>query len=285
MVTEVAYVCTEDFWPLLSLSMQSLFRSGTSFDRVVVYVVGETMPAWKFRDPRVSVRLVPDISDSGWGKDGLYWGTNKTHFCESDADRVIYLDVDTLVLKPIDRLYVGDDSDLLARHAVRVYTHGWDPDWWTEALSSVGVSGFPLYSPGFMVMQNSSHQRICQDWRGCIRRILDGDVPPLVADKHAELYAFSLACGVQGLACCDLNPSAHRYAMIGEGFDDAVVYHLGTPGFYRHYYNVRSALGIERISDSRVRAPAFLKLRALSHGARHRVKTALYGSRERRGEY
>ena len=285
MITEVAYVCSADFEPLLFLSMRSLFSSGTTFDRVVVYLVDTDAPNWRFRDDRIHVEVVSDISDTGWGKNGKYWGTNKTHFCQSDADRLIYLDVDTLVLRPIDAIYESSDADLLARLGVRTYTHRWDPVWWQSALNSAGSGSFPLYSPGFMVMQNASHRRIKKTWRDCIKSILQGEVPPLGPDKHAELYAYSLACGVEGLTHQDMLPEHHRYAMIGEDFDDAVVYHLGTPGFYRHYFRVEDKLGKKKLASPAIHRPRFLRFRGFRHRLKHRIKTRLYGAREKRGEY
>jgi len=288
LTTEVAYVCGAEFKPLLYISLQSLLASNTTFDRVSLYIVG-SHPDWHFKDDRIVVCPVDDIGDQGWGKSGCYWGTNKTHFCSSEADRVIYLDADTLVLGAIDESYEGKDADVIARPAVPIYTDRWTTErqeQWSSALETAGAErDFPLYSPGFMVMQNSSHVRIRDTWRRLIREILAGDLPPMKPDKHAELYAYSLACGVERMSHEAMPPAHHRYAMIGEEFDDAIVYHLGTPGFYRHYDRVLRGLGEAAFDRRSVPTPRFMRLRGLSHRIRHRIKTRLFGNRARRGEY
>src|SRR3990172_4209288 len=108
--TEVVYVCPPDWRHYLFTSLRSLLASGTSFDRVVIYCVGRLPRNWRFEDPRILVEEVPPLIDG-------YFLSNKTYLCQRPVDRVIYLDADTMIRKPIDTLYLNVASDFVGRTA------------------------------------------------------------------------------------------------------------------------------------------------------------------------
>jgi len=54
---------------------------------------------------------------------------------------------------------------------------------------------------------------------------------PLPANRFAEMYAFSIAASLEQLTHFSMPDSGHRYAFLGEPWEDATVYHLGTPRF------------------------------------------------------
>lgn len=260
------------------LSLRTLFHFNPDLESVRVYVVGEGSNDWSLGDSRICVETVPDIGARGpWGH---YWGNNKIHLCRSEADRVIYLDTDTFVLGSLEETYVGVDADLIARPGVEVYMGIHDDDKWDATLSAVGAPSYPYYSPGFMVFQNGSHKRIEKSWHRMIDLILRDELP-IWARKHAEMYAFSIAAADQGLTHAAMKNHHHRYAMIGESHEDAVVHHLGTPGFYRHYLPIEAELGLDHDDSLPVDRPKLTEMHAFYTWVRNGIHRRL---RRRRRE-
>jgi hypothetical protein len=256
------------------LSLRTLLFSNPDIERVRVYVVADKTPQWRIDDGRVTVEAVPDIGARGpWG---YYWGNNKIHLCRSDADRVIYLDTDVMVLKPLQLTYEGKSEDLIARYGVETYMgRYWTVENWRRVLQAAGSrDDYPFYSPGFMVFQNGAHKRVEETWHAIIEMILSGQLP-LPANKHAEMYAFSIAAAAENLTHSPMEVWHHRYAMIGESWHDAVVYHLGTPGFYRHYLPVEKELKLADRSDIIVPRPYLTSAHAVYTRVRHRLKRKL----------
>jgi len=265
----------------LLLSLRTLFWSNPDVESVRVYVVSpsEDVPKWGIRDDRVKIEAVPDISSTGaWGR---YWGTNKLHLARSTADRVIYLDTDVMILDDLAKSYADSRADLIARPAPDVVSRRhWNPERWSQKVQQAGASpDMPFYSPGFMVFHNGAHQRLRAEWEAVIERILSGETP-FSADKHAEMNAFSVAASIVGLSHHAMADEAHRYAMIGEGAADAVVWHLGTPGFFRHYIPQEKKLGLDK-EDLPVARPAFLWLRALQSRLRYKYRAIRRGGVKR----
>lgn len=283
MKTEIVYVISPDFWRYLFLSLRTLLTSGTHLEQVRIYLVADSDPGWSIDDDRITVELVPDISARGeWGS---YWGNNKIHLCKSEADRVIYLDTDVMVQRPLHLVYEETQADLVARYGVSTYMDRYyDPDRWASVLEAAGTTFYPKYSPGFMVFQNGAHRRIEKTWHKVIEKILNGELP-LPVNKHAELYAFSIAASIENLSHHPMKERDHRYAMIGEGHEDAVVYHLGTPGFYRHYLPIEEEIGLDSRTDLPVPRPRFTEVHDFYTRVRHRLKHKILGPRDTRLEY
>lgn len=277
-MTEYVFVCSANYWRYLFLSLRSLFASNRETGYVVVYMTGEAFRVKKIqdriRDARVNVRHVRDIGDS-------YWMANKIHLCESSADRVVYLDADVAVLQPLEQIWSGHEEDLIARPADITYTKKWYPEKWKAAIEAAGAGEYPFYSPGFMVFQNRSHRRLGQTWLRLTKAILNGELP-LPANRFAEMYAFSIAASMEGLTHRAMPDHAHRYAFLGEKPDDAIVHHLGTPGFYRHYLPIERARGWRSCRDLPVPRPKFTPLHGLYARIRHRLRGRLIGPRANR---
>lgn len=281
--TEYVYVCSPDFRRYLDLSLRSLFFSGTLVESVVIYVVAERKVIWNYDDPRITVKVVKSIGSVGdWGS---YWGTNKVHLCSSSADRVVFLDTDTIILGPIDQLWKGRNEDLLARLGVRTYTKYYNAEKWRAGLTSAGAGDYPLYSPGFMVFQNGSHRRLRDTWPKVIEQILSRSIPAIPPNRFAELYAFSIAASLEKLSHYAMEERGHRYAMLGESPDDAVVYHLGTPQFYRHYLPLEKKIGLDRQKNLPVPRPAFTEFHAQYTRTKHRLKTKFKENRDASLDY
>ena len=269
--TEIVYVLGADYWRYLFLSLRTLLVSGTQFERVVVYVVGDKKPRWNFKDPRINIKLVPDIGNG-------YWYINKTHICDSNADRLIFLDTDTMVLKPLELVYNNISADLIARNAPGTYLSTWRQERWEEVLNSVGAPSYPFYSCGFMIFQNGAHRKMKETWPKLTEEILQGKLP-IKKTRFAEQQAFSLSAAVEGLSHSSMKNNHHVYAMNGESPNDAVVYHLGTPNFYTYYRPVELERGLHRMKLS-VKRPSLMGLHKLVTRGRLKISKTFYGHRD-----
>ena len=137
----------------------------------------------------------------------------------------------------------------------------------------------PFYSPGFIIFQNNSHKLVASHWQSAIYDILHGS-SPFPRNKHAEMYAFSAGVGRANVQHEYMPDHGHRYAMIGEEPHDATVYHLGTPGFYRHLFRTEKLLQIYS-QGSAIPRPRFLYLHGMRARARQRLLRMLRpGKRE-----
>lgn len=248
-MTEVVYVCSKNYWRHLFISLRTLFASGTKFDRVKVLVTGNK-PRWSFDTDRIIVKSVPDIGDG-------YWYLNKTHVCKSEADTLIFLDTDTVVLNRIESIYENVNKDLIAREAPSVNTKYYYPEKWKKKLSHFNAEEYPYLSCGFMVFQNGKHREIARRWRDITKRLLGGEGQNQVT-RFAEQEAMSIAASAEGMSLKLMEPHHHAYAMIGESYRGAVVYHLGTPNFYHYYLKVERDMGLKNISAP-VKRPRFLR--------------------------
>jgi len=276
--TAFVFVCSPNYWRYLFLALRSLLCTNDYLTQVIIYLVGnEKHSQWlrrRIRDSRVNVVAVPDIG-------GGYWHTNKTHFCDCPASRVVYLDVDVAVLGPIERLWIGHDEDLLARPADITYKPQWKQDKWEAALKVVGAASYPFYSPGFMILQNGAHRRIGHTWRRVTNRILNRELP-LPSNRFAEMYAFSIAASLERLTHYSLPEYAHRYAYDGEPHEGAVVWHLGMPGFFRYWLPLDRAKGWSGRSDILVPVPRFLRTYMIWRRLRHKFLNLFVGPRSQR---
>jgi hypothetical protein len=119
--TEVVYVCSPNLRPQLCVSLLSLVGSGTPIDRVTIYSVAEKPVEWDLPRGLVSVvHVKPHDEETGLTRaDGFL--PNKSHMCRSRAGRVIYFDVDTVILKPLHTVWAGRSFDILARPASRIW--------------------------------------------------------------------------------------------------------------------------------------------------------------------
>lgn len=250
--TEVVYICTPDWQHYLFTSLRSLLASGSSFDRVVICCVGKRPSAWVFEDPRILVEEVTPLIDG-------YFFSNKTYLCRRSAERVIYLDADTMILRPIDALYLNVDSDFIGRAASGYQDANWEQAKWFETLALVGADETPYFNAGFVVFQNGAHRRLNDLWLEFTRRNLAGDLMKLRTPKFAEQFALSLAVGAARLSYHMLDRKGHAFGWVDEPFEDTVVFHAGSPGFMHIATTIETTLGIGELD-----LPAFKRSSGLS---------------------
>jgi hypothetical protein len=238
--------------------MRTLFESGSYFDRVRVIVTESKKPNWTFDTDRI---LIDNVEEIGSG----FWMMNKTHIHRSNADVVIFLDTDTVVLNPIDEIYKNCDSDLIAREAPSVQTKYFYPEKWKNTLEYYGCYGYPYLSSGFIIFQNNSHKKVKDEWVEVTKKLLDGRGVNQVT-RHSNQHAFSISACLNNLSLSMMEDHHHSYAMLGEDYEESIVHHLGTPNFYHHYLSIEEDMNLGG-SKLPVKRPKFLRL--------HRYKNRL----------
>lgn len=266
VMVEVVYVCSKDYWRHLFLSMRTLFESGTYFDRVRVIVTSEQNLGWNFKTDRIVIDNTKDIGEG-------FWMLNKTQLGRSDADVVIFLDTDTVILNPIDEIYSGCDSDIIARKAPSVQTKYFYPEKWKKTLNYYGCDNYPYLSSGFVIFQNNSQKRINKKWIKITNRLLNGEGVNKVT-RHANQQAFSISACIQDLSVSLMEEHHHSYAMIGEDYKGSVVHHLGTPNFYYYYLDIEKEMGLGS-KDLPVKRPRLLWLHRLKNRLSRKIKIKL----------
>lgn len=232
-MTEIAYVLSPDWDHYLFTSLHTLFQSGSTFDRVRIYCVGKKPGRWDFDDPRIIVQEVSPLSEA-------YFLINKTYLTQSDAERVIFLDADTLVLGSLDNIWKRSDADFIGRVAVGYYKDKWNQHQWKRALHSVGAeSTTPYFNSGFVIFQNGAHRQIGSSWRQSTRELMKGGLPDpgVLKDtiKYAEQVGLSLAIASANLSFDELSSTDHAFGWgSGDPYEEAIVYHTGGPSFFLH---------------------------------------------------
>lgn len=240
-ITEIAYVCSPNHWedPLFT-SMRSLLASGSSFDRIQVYCVGRKPPHWEVVDPRISFREVDPVMDD-------YFVSNKLWVCESDADRVIFLDADTLVLRSIDDLWADTDADFIGRPASQYRSDSWDEGYWREVVERLGGSSVPYFNAGFLVFQNRAQRKVAPLWREFLKGGASGelfDPNRLHKSINLEQLALSLAVGASGGSFEEMGPEDHGYGWRRDPWRGARVYHTGHNKFPKFAALVEPRVGL-----------------------------------------
>jgi hypothetical protein len=243
-----------------------LFGSESYFDRVRVIVTSDEKPDWNFKTDRIVVDTVSGIGDG-------FWMLNKTHLAKSDADIIIFLDTDTIVLNPIDGIYSDSESDLIARKAPSVQTQYFYPEQWKNTLNHYGCGGYPYLSSGFIIFQNNSHKRIRDKWIEVTKRLLEGEGVNKVT-RHANQQAFSISACIENLSLSLMKKYHHSYAMIGENYNGSVVHHLGTPNFYYYYLDIEKEMELGE-ADLPVHRPKLLWFHRLKNRLYRRIKMKL----------
>ncbi|NIT60073.1 MAG: hypothetical protein GWN00_28800 [Aliifodinibius sp.] len=223
--TEVVYVCSPEWQHYLFTSLRSLLASGTTFDQIVIYCVGKRPRSWNFLDSRILVEEVTPLAEG-------YFLINKAYACQrpDKVDRVVFLDADTMVLKPLDTLYKNVSEDFIARVAGQFQNKEWNQKKWTEALRIVnGDDTAPYFNSGVIIFQNGTHRRVGHSWLDFTRRNLDGGLMKLRSKRFAEQLSLSLAVGAAGLSYHMLDRTGHAYGWRNEPYRDAVVFHTSGP--------------------------------------------------------
>lgn len=262
--TEIVYLISPDWGHYLLASLTTLFNSGSTFDTVRVYCVGEPPADWRFTDPRVVVERVEPL-------DPRYFLINKTRFTGSRGGRAIFLDADTLVLRPLDEVFRGVDADFIARPASAYHGRQWNRRAWEELFAKLDAPPVPYFNAGFFVFQNGSHRRIGGVWPDYVRRGMERELfdPTTFHDpRNVEQIALSLAVGSARLSYAEMGARAHAYGWNAEPHADAVVFHTGNPPFLKVAKEICRERGIDLLGQ-RIADPAsgmYLRMRGVLTG-------------------
>lgn len=132
-----------------------------------------------------------------------------------DADTVVFLDCDTVVLDDLTDVIEGD-FEVKARPL-----DANDPERWRRVFDRYGESYRPWYpNTGFLVFKNRTHERIKDRWEGYIR----AEIPYYVEGYTKEQFALALAT-----ADCEfepMTPQEHVMEWLDETCTDGYLYHL-----------------------------------------------------------
>ena len=231
--TEVIYVCSPDWWKRLCVSVRTLLESGTAVDRVTIYRVATEPASSGFGDDLLHVVDVPPRTEAMQAT-GAGFLANKTYMCSSRASRVVYLDADTVVLRPLDPVWNNHSSDVIARCASAYEKPTWNGALWRATLRESGaIENYPYLNSGFVVFQNGVTQLLECPWRNLIRQL--SGRPSLLTALHklrnAEQLALSLAIAASRLSIRLMNHREHAYGWRSEPRESALLYHTGSGRF------------------------------------------------------
>lgn len=234
--TNIVYVVSPDWADQLIVSMYSLLGSGTTFDKVIVYCVGRPPQSWAFKDPRVEIRVKESRPEAAILVEGRFY-VNKTYLCESESERTVFLDADTVVRKPIDLIWSRSNADVIARLTARVFEPSWSAALWDDVQKKVGgTQGYPYFNSGCLVFQNGGHRKLEKTWPDLISSLGRG-IPVFANALHekgtrlTEQLALSLAMGVHNLSYSLMSPNDHTYLWCGEDYRNSIVLHTSGPRF------------------------------------------------------
>lgn len=148
-------------------------------------------------------------------------GDSRTEYAEKwkltkvDAETVVFLDCDTIVLDNLSDVVEGD-FDFKARPL-----DANDPERWRRVFDQYGESYRPWYpNTGFLVFKNRAHERIKDRWNRYIR----AEIPYYVEGYTKEQFALALAtadCKFQ-----PMTPQEHVMEWLDETRIDGYLYHL-----------------------------------------------------------
>lgn len=217
----IVYVVSPDREAQLFRSLGSLLSSGTRFDLVRICCVGRRPARWCFIDPRISVEMVGPLF-------GNYFFGNKLYLCETSARVVIFLDADTIVLRPLEVLWQGENADFLARPGSSMLLPAWDREVWQNLFQEIDRDSVPMFNAGVLVFQNQAHLRLRESWSASLQRFLSGELPwPYPDGRMFEQWSLSMAIAQQGIPFAELGPREHAFGWCMEPADGAVVFHYG----------------------------------------------------------
>lgn len=222
--TTIVYICSPDRHRQLSFSLSTLLRSGTRFDEIVVYCVGPD-PHWDFGDRRVVVRPVPNRYPD-------YFYGNKLYVCDVDAERVVFLDTDTLVFSPLDRVWSGRSAPVIARVASAYGSARWNAPLWRATCSRFGQGVVPMFNTGFLVFQDGAHRRVRRTWTEAVGLYRARVLAPPFEDRMSDQYGLPLAMLRERIDYAPMTPREHTYGWIDPArAPDTVVFHTANSLF------------------------------------------------------
>jgi hypothetical protein len=234
--TTIVYVVSPDREVELFSSLSSLLASASKFDQVRICCVGTPPPHWRFVDERVILERVEPLF-------GEYFFGNKLHLCDSEAGRVVFLDADTVVLRPLNSIWENRTEQFLARPERPVSLHpwgicrpdctcgSWKPKVWRQLFEIIQVEEIPLFNAGLLIFQRSSHVQIRDSWSALLRSFLRRALPfPSRDTRMLEQWSLAMAVANERLSFAELGPETHAFGWMEEDATKCAVFHFG------HYF-------------------------------------------------
>jgi hypothetical protein len=228
-MTEIVYVCSSDRGQQVTYSLTTLLKSGTTFDRVTIYTVGNEKPKWEPTDRRIQIQRVDRLF-------GDYFHGNKIRLCESSAETVIFLDTDTFILRPIDTVWQEVEGDFIGRVGPWNFQPSWDKQAWQEAFYSINAPVIPMFNAGFLIFRNGIAPKIKAIWSESIKRYLNKEYRFPAPEKYMpEQFGLSLALSANNIKWGQMKRTHH---WLGRGDPQyqggAVVFHTSAV-LYQEY--------------------------------------------------
>lgn len=202
-------------------SIRSLLATtGPNPSDVVLFLTPPVDPedVEKFSDLGVKVRKVEPVFSEGFRThlgDSFAEYAEKWHLTEIDAETVVFLDCDTVILDDLSEVIAGD-FDFKARPLDAA-----DPERFAQLFDQRGLSRRTWYpNTGFLVFKNGYHRDVRDDWRRFIRE----DLGYYSEGFTKEQFALSLATTNGEFS--PMTPQEHVMEWRDEVAADGYVYHL-----------------------------------------------------------
>ena len=264
--TEIVYVVSPNYGCYLFGFLHSLLASKSSFDKVTIFCIGKRPSSWIFKDSRIVVEEVPSL-------DVHYFLINKTYITNIKADRVIFLDSDTLILNSLDHVWQGVNTDFIGRVTSYPEQRNCNQQKWIDLFQSINAQYTPYFNAGFFIIQNGKHHDL--PWYSLVQSGLKKELfdpskihpsskkqggVPSEGMFMTEQIALSLAIGSSRLSYHILSRREHAYGWKSEPYDDAIVYHTGGHLFFRYaallekekYLNFTSSKAVSQLNRTQL---------------------------------
>ncbi len=251
-LTEIVYVCSPNQYEnMLFTSLRSLLKSNSTFDKLTIFCIGQKPKVWEIVDSRIQVIEVEPLRQD----DFL---VNKTYALTSQAQRLIFIDSDTLIINPIDSVYQNVSEDFIARPGPLYRGSKINQEFifkWQTLLKNNDYREIPYFNSGFFIFQNSSHQRILKRWRELTNKLLfeKSVIQDLYSMKKSrkeempEQTALSLSIAESSLTYKCMEEYEHVFAwqMTQEfNLEKVVVVHTGGSRFFKYIPELEIELGL-----------------------------------------
>lgn len=216
-MTEIVYVCTEDRSQQLFFSINSVLQSETEFDLITVFTVG-FRPQWDLKDKRIKTLPVAPLY-------GSYFYGNKTYVSMARGQRIIFLDTDTVVKKPLHPIWLNERASFMARPGSSYENPDWNREVWNRSFEK---RPYPMFNAGFMIFQNNAHSLIGKTWEQMVWKYLRGEIPaPWPDPRMLEQFALSHALSEHDVAFKSLTPREHCFGWEESLQKETLLFHTG----------------------------------------------------------